>query len=481
LRSPAGHLVGLFNYVSKGGLKVKLRTPRSIEYRLLAIFLVFALAATLLPTAALAQSDTAAPSDAGRTPEGMGRTSSYAVPSDVYVPDSGIEKPEDAGKFMHTTYMLPTVGNQVPEPSVTLPGGETPASIECVYRINGSYSSGCGKSTTGAETTSGWGTIALVDAYDNPDAATDFATFSTEFGLPTTGFTKVYANGNGDCSTPAPNAGWALEESLDIEWAHAMAPKAKIILVEACSNSDTDLYYAETVAAGLVAKTGGDISNSWAGGEYSGETDDDRYFYYNQYPAVSDIVFFASADDVGCGAAYPSSSPWVVSAGGTTVNRLSNGNLNTTTPEACWDGSGGGTSAYETSTEANPFQYPIFGTGNRATPDFSFDANPSSGVDFYSLYGFGGWGVVGGTSVSSPSLAGIVNSAGNKLGSYFLPPVNPLGYFNNEENILLYSQLPTAKYSSNFYDITTGSNGCFVGKSWDYCTGVGSPRGYGGK
>ena len=425
---------------------------------------------------------TAAPENRVQSNQEIGG-SGYAAPADVYVPPSSVERSEDAGLYAHTTYVLKARGNNTaPVPSVTIPGGETPASLECVYGIKGAYSSGCTKTITGAETTSGWGTIALVDAYDNPDAASDYTAFSKEFGLPTTGFTKVYANGNHDCSTPPANAGWAVEESLDIEWAHAMAPAAKIILVEACSNSFTDLLYAETVAAGLVASTGGDISNSWASGDFSGETSYDSYFYYNQYPAASDIVFFASAGDSGCGATYPSSSPWVVSAGGTTVNRLSNGKLNTTTPEGCWAGSGGGTSAYETPTEANPYQYPIFGTAGRATPDFAFDADPNSGVDVYSQYGAGGWLVVGGTSVSSPALAGVVNSAANKVGSYFLPAVNPAGYFNNEEDILLYSQLPTqTAYGANFYDITTGSNGCSVGKSWDYCTGVGSPRGYLGK
>jgi kumamolisin len=461
---------------------MSLRKSRNTAFRLLATLGVIALAGSL-PASAWAQSATAAPPDSVQPREEVGGFG-YAVPANVYVPQSSIEKPGDAGKFAHTTYLFPTVpnGNEVPAPSVTLPGGETPASLECVYGIKGAYSSGCPKAVTGAETTTGWGTIALVDAYDNPDAASDYSTFSKEFGLPTTGFTKVYANGNHDCTTPPASSGWAVEESLDIEWAHAMAPKASIILVEACSNSYTDLLYAESVAAGLVAKTGGDISNSWASSEFSGETSDDGYFYYNQYPAVSDIAFFASADDSGCGAAYPSSSPWLVSAGGTTVNRLSTGKLNTTTPEGCWAGSGGGSSAYENWSAANDWQYPIFGESTRKTPDFSFDADPNSGVDIYSLYGAGGWIVVGGTSVASPSLAGIVNSSANKLGSYFLPSVNPLGYFNNEENNLLYSQLPTqTAYNANFYDITTGSNGCFVGKSWDYCTGVGSPRGFLGK
>jgi len=460
-----------------------LNDARPLAVRLLGALGLLVLAGSL-PVSAHAQNLplTAAPENWAQSDQATGGAG-YAPPDDVSVPPSSVERSEDAGLYAHTTYVLKARGNNAsPVPSVTIPGGETPASLECVYGIKGAYSSGCTKTATGAETTSGWGSIALVDAYDNPTAAADYTAFSKEFGLPTAGFTKVYANGNHACSTPPANAAWAVEESLDIEWAHAMAPAAKIILVEACSNSFADLLYAETVAAGLVASTGGDISNSWASADFSGETSYDSYFYYSQDPAASDIVFFASAGDSGCGATYPSSSPWVVSAGGTTVNRLGNGKLNTAAPEGCWAGSGGGTSAYETSNEANPYQYPIFGTAGRTTPDLAFDADPNSGVDVYSKYGAGGWLVVGGTSVSSPALAGIVNSAANKLGSYFLPAVNPVGDFNNEENILLYSQLPTqTAYKANFYDITTGSNGCSVGKSWDYCTGVGSPRGYLGK
>jgi hypothetical protein len=101
----------------------------------------------------------------------------------------------------------------------------------------------------------------------------------------------------------------------------------------------------------------------------------------------------------------------------------------------------------------------------------------------YSQYGLGGWGVVGGTSLSSPALASIINRAGNKLGSIFLTPATSgSDWFNNEENNLLYSQLATGKaYKANLYDVKTGSNGSSAVASWDYCTGVGSPRGLNGK
>src|SRR4029077_10009403 len=246
------------------------------------------------------------------------------------------------------------------------------------------------------------------------------------------------------------------------EWAHVMAPKATIILVEACSNSYTDLLYAEAVAGNLVQNSygGGDVNNSWGSGEFSGETSFDVYFCY-YYPF--NTAYFASAGDSGCGAAYPSSSPWLVSAGGTTVYRNS---LNLAfKSEACWAGSGGGSSSYETwsdtFTTANTgpwadYQYPIFRKSSRQTPDLSFNADPNSGVVVYDCaYASGScfYYQVGGTSVSSPSLAGIVNNANNRLGTVRVYPVPGTGYYTAEENNLLYSQLGgVAARSKNFYD-----------------------------
>jgi kumamolisin len=391
-------------------------------------------------------------------------------------------------------------------PSVTLPGGNTPASLGCVYGVGPSYA-GCKIPGLNQHPTGGWGAIALVDAYDNPDAATDYTTFSSTFHLPTTGFSKFGATGGtSSCSTvPTPPGGhsnsWALEPSLDIEWAHAMAPSAKIILVEACSSSYTDLLNAELLASQKVAAAGGgDISNSWGSGEFSGETADDLYFYFrSQAPQslpiqVPNITYFASAGDSGCGADYPSSSPWVVSARGTAVNCVTSGlKKGNFSGESCWSGSGGGSSIYETygtvfsGANTGPwadYQYPIFAQSSRQTPDYAFDADPNTGVDVLSGYYLtGGWFVVGGTSVASPALAGITNLAGQKLGSYStLPLTGHFGYYTNEEDNLLYAQLPGAKaYANNFFDITTGGNGCFVGPKWDYCTGIGSPRGLNGK
>ena len=413
--------------------------------------------------------------------------------SNMIIPASSVARPEDAGKFAHTNYVLRTLDGVNPHMSVSpdLTETETPASLGCIYKVGPNYT-GCNPATGAKKHPSGgWGAIAIVDAYHNPYAAYELKTFSAAYGLPFTAskFTQVYANGNGHCTVPPVDPGWGLEISLDIEWAHVMAPAARIILVEACSSSMDDLAYAEYVAGQWVAKYGGgDISNSWGGGEFSGELAYDNYFFRYYFQNIS---YFASAGDSGCGAAYPSSSPWVVSAGGTTVNRDSSGNF---VNESCWAGSGGGTSTYETweddFTNSNmggwaAYQYPIFGQAPRHTPDLSFNADPASGAVVFDCAYFNGscyYFAVGGTSLSAPALAGIVNSAANKMGTANVSGGQFAPWYTNQENNLIYAEyLAIKEYAKNYYDVTTGSNGCTVGAGWDYCTGVGSPRGKLGK
>jgi len=425
----------------------------------------------------------------------------------VFVPETNQEL---AGRA-HTTYVIRSTdgakpsGVQVPMamstagPMATTHEAETPQSLGCLY-VKSPTSAGCVPnygSGSGGPKPAGYGAIALVDAFDNPNAASDLAAFDSYWGLPAATFVKIYANGNGDCTTPPADAGWSVESSMDIEYAHVFAPNAAILLVEACSNSYTDLFYAEQVAFNYIVANypaGGQVSNSWLGGEFSGQIADDSLFadfnynWANGYKTP--ILAFASAGDSGYGVGYPSTNPWVISAGGTSIVR------NSTTlkyaSESCWGGSGGGPSVVETYVtaftggNAGPWansQYPIFAKSNRATPDLSFDADPASGAWVYSGYGLGGWGVIGGTSLASPALAGIINRAGNKLGSVFLTPVTNGGdFFSTWENNLLYSQLATAlAYKANFYDVKTGSNGHTAVASWDYCTGVGTPRGLLGK
>jgi len=163
---------------------------------------------------------------------------------------------------------------------------------------------------------------------------------------------------------------------------------------------------------------------------------------------------------------YPSVSPYIVSAGGTTINRNSSGAF---TSETGWSGSGGGPSKYETKLS---YQNNVAGTSStrRSAPDLSFDANPHTGVSVYDstqCQNSSGWLVFGGTSVSSPSLAGIVNLAGH----FAINTVSELGtIYANRKN------------TADFRDILSGTAGSFSAKAgYDFVTGVGSDLGLSGK
>ncbi len=367
----------------------------------------------------------------------------------VIVPDSSVERPGDAGVRMHTNLLI-YQSDDVTHDNAPGLNWETPASMGCVYGITGPKGiNPCAIGTSKVNPIGGGGAIALVDAYDNPDAATDLSTFSSWWGLPAADFTKVYAQGTKPGNNPG---GWSLEEALDIEWAHAMSPDAKIILVEATTTSTTDLLPAEKVAASMVAADGGgEISNSWSGSEFSGETSDD-----SEYFNTTGVVYFAAAGDNG-GVGYPSTSPNVISAGGTRINRT-NGDF---TSEVVWNDSAGETGGGPSKYEALPsYQIGIVSGTKRGTPDFSFNASPYSGVAIYDTDGGYNWTAVGGSSLSSPALAGIVNAAGHFYRS------------TATEQAVLYGNHGNAGV---FRDITSGScKGYTAGKGWDFCSGLGS-------
>jgi subtilase family serine protease len=432
--------------------------------------------------------------EAAVMPEAQG-PSNYAAPANVFVPESTRMMPGDAGRRAHTNYFVKNVHGvnarslsdlAVAEPAANPTPDSTfaeyPASLSCLYKMGPTYA-GCAPQNNSAYNANGGSrAIAVVLAFDNPTALADLQYFASFFGFAAPKFTKVIANGNGSCVTPPYDAGWALESSLDTQWSFAMAPKARIILVEACSNSYVDLMYAEQIAIQQVnLYGGGEVSNSWSSGEFSTESTDWDSVFRSNWSSGKPVKFIFSAGDSGVGAQYPSVSPWVISAGGTTINR--DATTQAFTSESCWSGSGGGTSLYETwgttfGSGTGPwtgFQYPQFGPSARRTPDVSFDADPASGAWVRSN---GVWYVVGGTSLSAPALAGVMNSSNNQMG--VAPRMG--GYYSNMENNLLYAQLATNKeYKTNFYDVTTGSNGVSATAGWDSCTGVGSPRGKLGK
>jgi len=331
----------------------------------------------------------------------------------------------------HALVVTDGVGN----PNATSsPTGLSPATIKSAYNYSTSSTAGAGK------------TIAIVDAYDDPTAESDLAVFNSQFGLPacTTAngcFSKV--DQSGGTSYPRKDSRWALEISLDIQWAHAIAPGANILLVEAASNSFTNLLAAEDYAKAHAQY----VSNSWGGSEFSGESSYDSHF------VGSGVSFFVSSGDSGLPAEYPSASPNVISVGGTTLHFSGS----TFSSETGWSGSGGGCSAYESATSAQQ----AFGTfaqvgcgTKRGTPDVSLDADPASGVSVYDTtryQGQQGWFKVGGTSASSPMWAGRSAVAGATVNSAYV-------YGN----------------SITYRDITSGNNGASALTGYDLVTGRGS-------
>jgi subtilase family serine protease len=368
------------------------------------------------------------------------------------MPDSSVERLEDIGVRAHTNILL-FIPNKVELTENGVPVAENPASLACIYELV-KQTKGCPKTST-VLPTGGAKAVALVGAYDNPDAETDLETFAAAYGYGTPNFTKVKV-GN-----PGPNSGWALEESLDIEYAFGMAPNAQIYLVEANSNSLTDLFAAEDKATELLqAAGGGEASNSWGVAEFSGETSYDSHFQ------GSGVVYFASSGESEGGIIYPGASPDVVSAGGTTVDRNSKGFF---TGESACTNCGGGPSGYEPRPKYQNIVKKIVGS-HRGTPDFSSDASTDSPVAIYSEYGCGGWCEVAGTSVSAPTLAGIVNAAGSFNSS------------TNAELTEVYKEYGNKKeYKAWWRDITRGSDGYKCAKGYNFCAGIGSPLTYKGK
>jgi subtilase family serine protease len=297
--------------------------------------------------------------------------------------------------------------------NVDIPNGETPASIACIYGVT-APTPGCPKNGT-VLPTGGTKAIAVVDFGRNATLQNDLNTFNSHFGLPPVTITEICTPGPPPCPDNS-GSGWDLETALDVEWAHAMAPNAAIIEAEFTTDPLFDNSGlccgdgTETAAASYIATHygSGDISNSFTYfPEFSTETSGDSEFQQ------AGIVYFGSAGDSGLGPAYPSVSPYVISAGGTRISRDSNGNFTT---ESCWSGSGGGLSAFESRPSYEHIISNLVGS-QRGTPDLAADASPASGVLVYSTTGCGGWCIVGGTSVSSPVLAGIVNQTGSFLGS----------------------------------------------------------------
>ena len=334
----------------------------------------------------------------------------------------------------------------------------TPTQIRHAYGFDNIRFSGGTIVGDGAGTT-----IAIVDAFDDPNIVTDLHKFDSQFGLPDPIFTKV--NQNGGITFPAPDSGWITEIALDVEWAHAIAPKANILLVEANSSSYADLLTAVDYARnapGVVA-----VSMSWSSREFVGETGLD--FHFTTPVGHAGVTFLASSGDYGAPPSYPSISPNVVSVGGTSLYCDPAGNV---TSETGWNGSGGGESLYE-SQPAYQSGFVIQSSTKRTSPDVAYNSSPSTGFPVYDSYNNGNnapWGQWGGTSAAAPQWAALVAIADQgRL-------IAGLGTLDgaNQTLPMLYS-FSSGDYRDIVSGVSTGTPAYAAVPGYDLVTGRGTP------
>jgi len=316
------------------------------------------------------------------------------------------------------------------------PVGLTPDQIKTIYNL---------------PKTGGHGTIAIIDVGADTTIESDLAAFDKQFNIAAcTTANKCFEKHPMDINET--DQGWGLETALDVEWAHAIAPNAKILLVQAKTESGTNLMNAVDYARSRSDAVA--VSMSWGGDEFSDEATLDSHFT-SKYGAA----FFASSGDEGAGAEWPASSPNVIGVGGTHVNLTKTGTL---ASETAWSGSGGGVSLYE-AAPAYQTAYSIpRAKGKRSIPDVAYDADPDSGFSVYKGGSRPGWSEVGGTSAGAPQWAAIQS----------------LGLSATDNNF--YKDKASAATASYFRDIKSGTNGscsyyCTARSSYDYVTGLGSP------
>jgi subtilase family serine protease len=334
------------------------------------------------------------------------------------------------------------------KPGAAKPPSATPALLGNNGAYDPSYLQSAYNLKTASSTVGAGTTVAIVDAYDDPSAESDLASYRSFFGLPpctTAGgcFKKVNQNGV-QGSYPAPDSGWAQEISLDLDMVSAVCPLCHIMLVEANSSSIGDLGSSVNTAAVPGVKA---ISNSYGASEFSSETSYDSYY---NHPGIAVTV---SSGDWGYGSYYPAASQYVTAVGGTTLNQATNtGTRNAT--ETVWSSDGSGCSAYE----AKPSWQHDSGCSKRTIADVAAVADPATGVWVYD----GGWYVFGGTSVSSPLVSAIYALASGTVNA------GSSAYSN----------------TAALFDVTSGSNGscggtylCTAEVGYDGPTGLGTPNG----
>jgi subtilase family serine protease len=346
------------------------------------------------------------------------------------------------------------------------PAGYSPAQIRKAYEFDKLGNDGKGQ------------IIGIVNAFDSPTVAADLKTFIKTFKLknmyglpgrkpctvaagPHPCFEVVYARG----TQPAFEEIWALESCMDTQWAHAIAPGADILLVEASSNNVVDLFQAVQVATNLGADV---VSMSWGAVEFPLQS------IFEPLLDIPGVTFFASAGDAGNQINYPATSPRVVAVGGTTLPLDKKGKRKG--PETAWAGSGGGISQL-VSEPGYQVTYPIPPTGGfRGVPDVAYIGDPTTGFSIYDSAGVNGdfgWLVVAGTSAGAPQWAALFALANQRREEGNLSS-------NDLINRPIYD-LARDDHEDLFVDITAGTNGgcgsvCTAAPGYDFVTGLGSPR-----
>ncbi|PWI46173.1 S53 family peptidase [Streptomyces sp. ICBB 8177] len=393
---------------------------------------------SVVASAALAVSGLAAAAPAGAaaaTHAGPSWTRSCAAPSRAGVM---------ACNALRVTSVKEHVSADGVSPDAT-PSGYGPSDLRSAYNLPANGGSGQ--------------TVAIVDAYDDPNAASDLATYRSQYGLPacTTSngcFEKVSQTGS-TTSLPSADSGWAGEISLDLDMVSAIAPNAHIILVEAKSATTANLGTAVNEAVKLGAKF---VSNSYGGSESSSDSTYDSEYYNHPGVAIT-----ASSGDDGYGVEYPAASKYVTAVGGTSLAKASNSRG---WSESVWstsssEGAGSGCSK----DDAKPTWQKDTGCSKRTVADVSAVADPATGVAVYQTYGASGWSVYGGTSVASPIIAAVYADAGAPS-SGSTPASFPYAH------------------TSSLNDVTSGKTAscspaylCTAETGYDGPTGLGTPNG----
>jgi hypothetical protein len=357
----------------------------------------------------------------------------------------------------NTRHYLGVIAHQVPS-------GYGPSDLQSAYNLTAAAASG----GTGE-------TVAVVDAYNDPDAASDLATYRAQYGLPacdpTTGGAGCLTVENQEGqATPLPGTdpsgdGWEVTESVDLDMVSAICPNCSILLIEADSNSIPNLGTAENTAATSGA---GFITDSWNGPEFSTEG-----YYDNEYFNHPGVAITVASGESGYGTTWPTTSQFVTAVGGTTLTQDASVPRGWT--ETVWNDSYGATGSGCSLAEPKPSWQTLDdsapnGCLNRTENDVAAVADPATGVAMYDTYGTSdGWSVVGGTSVSAPIVAAVYALAGTPTAGTY-----PASYPYQSGQ------------SANLYDVTSGSNGtcepnrqylCNAETGYSGPTGLGTPDG----